>query len=159
VPAIQNLTSGEAVTASELHGRFVAGGGFELEFGQLEAFFGGLEAVVGSPAPKVKDGMEAEHCSRDDSEVEFTVDNYGIVTTSKTEWVFVADPEGGQLGDTWPAERGDKLPDGALPRKPLPLASFAGAVEARNAQLRAQSQPEASEVDSTDIPRGMRPAL
>ena len=144
-PALAELVAAEAATASELHGRFTAGGGFELEFGTLEAFFGGLESVVGTPSPRVREEMEAEHCHRDDSQVEFTVDNYMITTTSRTEWLFVADPESADVA-AWPAER-KELPTNAAPRRPLPLSTFDDEMEARNAQLRAQLQPELLDVE------------
>jgi hypothetical protein len=117
-------------------------GGFELEFGGLETFFGGLEAVVGTPSPRVREEMEAEHCRREDSELEFSVDHYKITTTSRVEWLFVASPDGAETwGGQWPAER-TELPPNAAPRQPLPLSAFDGEMEARNGQLRALRQPE-----------------
>ena len=118
--------------------------GFELEFGTLKHFFGGLESAGGSPSPRVREGMAAEHTGRDDADVEFCVDNYNITTTSRIEWYFVADPGGGLTAcdiESFPPER-SPLPPGAAPRQPLPLDAFRGDVEAHNSQLRMQGQPE-----------------
>ena len=48
--------------------------------------------------------MEGEHCDATDSDVPFETSNYGIRTTSKTEWLFVAKPR--EVLDTgdWPKE-------------------------------------------------------
>lgn len=50
---------------------------FELSFGQLEAFFSGLEGLVGSPSPMLFDAMSHEHCNAIDSTMTFTTPNYG----------------------------------------------------------------------------------
>ena len=47
----------------------------------MAVFFGGLEALVGSPNPKVRATMEDEHINRDDSAIEFTTSNYDLHTT------------------------------------------------------------------------------
>lgn len=36
--------------------------------------------------------MEAEHCDRVDSLIDFNASNYDTTTTSRTEWWFVNDP-------------------------------------------------------------------
>ena len=69
------------------------GSGFEMSFGSLDLFFGGLEALVGSPHPNVKEMMGDEHTSRGDSGREFTTGNYGVRTTSAIEYQFVVAPD------------------------------------------------------------------
>ena len=61
-----------------------------LEYGNLNVFFGGLEAIVGSPSPNIRKMMADEHTDLGDSAREFTTSNYGLRTTSATEWAFVA---------------------------------------------------------------------
>ena len=93
--AIQELgrSRGVAAAAEELPTRFVQQDeGFELAYGDLSLFFGGLEAIVGAPDPKVIVAMEREHCDAQDSELPFSTDNYLVRTTSRIEWYFVVDP-------------------------------------------------------------------
>ena len=52
-----------------------------------------LEAVIGAPNPEVGVAMEDEHTGSADSDRQFTTDNYGVTTTSKLEWEFVACPD------------------------------------------------------------------
>jgi len=59
---------GEAACGSELHGKFSQDtSNFTLSFGELSTFFGGLEALIGAPNPNIREAMESEHCSKDDS--------------------------------------------------------------------------------------------
>ena len=155
-PALASLAHTDSATAGELHGKFVEAGGFEIEFGTLATFFGGLESVVGSPSPRVRAEMEAEHCARADSAAPFIVDNYLITTCSRIEWCFVvdagdkglarlradADLDGKfDLDSGYPDEKAT-LPAGARPRTSLPLDEFAAPLETHNARLRSLSQPE-----------------
>ena len=51
----------QSASAGELHSKFVEQGtGFDLEYAGLKNFFGGLEAVVGSPNPSVLAAMRRE---------------------------------------------------------------------------------------------------
>jgi hypothetical protein len=65
-----------------------------MKYGGLSTFFGGLEAKIGAPNPKVREAMEAEHTEALDSKDEFTADNYGITTTPQQEWRFVTTDSG-----------------------------------------------------------------
>ena len=65
-----------------------------LEYGSLSVFYGGLEAIVGSPNPKVEESMDNEHKEQSDSGREFTTGNYGVCTTSAVEWAFVTQQAG-----------------------------------------------------------------
>ena len=116
---------------------------FDLKFGDLSAFFGGLEARVGTPKPNVKEAMRMEHCNRDDSMVEWTTRNYGITTTPKTEWFFVCSPSGGPgqadpSQHTWPREHNHD----SNPRQATPLSDFDQKLEEKNTLLKAKQQEE-----------------
>jgi len=108
--ALENLASGAAPTAEQLQNKFMQDGAGLLAYGDLNTFFGGLEAIVGAPLPRVREAMAAEHTQQPDSHLEFTTENYGITTTSAIEWAFVAES---RSHDAWPVEA--KL---VLARKP-----------------------------------------
>ena len=95
--------------ATAQHGKF-AGSTFTLAFTDLPAFHGGLEALIGSPSPNLLPEMEIEHCKSPDSKRTFVTSNYGIETSSTTEWWFVIDPVTGltHLGlPSYPSETHD----------------------------------------------------
>jgi hypothetical protein len=52
----------------------------------------GHESLVGSPNPKVEEGMRREHCDRLNAKSEFVTSNYNIKTFPELEWHFVVDP-------------------------------------------------------------------
>ena len=58
-----------------------------LEYGNLNVFYGGLEALVGSPNPNIEETMRAEHKERCDSTKEFVTGNYdtSILSTIATD--------------------------------------------------------------------------
>jgi hypothetical protein len=127
-----------AATSSEIQSKFA--GAIELSYGGLDKFFGGLEAIVGGPNPKLLEGMEGEHLNGPGTESTdtFTPGNYGITTSSLIEWKFIVDEEATpkQLGlDRWPEESVEKLPDRSLCRKHRPLADIKKEAEYRNEQL------------------------
>ena len=85
--------------------------GFDLKYGTLDDFRGGLKVLLGADVPppdQVLSGMEAEHTKRLDSDAPFEVYNYGTVTTSRFEFYFVVDPSGTRLNslgiDQWPVD-------------------------------------------------------
>jgi hypothetical protein len=69
------------------------GGQITMVYGKLDDFHKGLETMIGLPNPRVFEGMEADHCSRADSEDGFTAWNYGIHTTPSIEWEYVVRPD------------------------------------------------------------------
>lgn len=91
-PKLEILKAGPA-SAAELADTWKADGADNLLYGGMPDFFAGLEVRIGSPDPKVLKDMTADHCSRSDSQVEFTTGNYNVVTTSEVEWKFVKEPE------------------------------------------------------------------
>lgn len=51
--AAQKLNAATAATGSKLNDKFAAdGGGFNLKYGNLSTFYGGLEGKIGAPSPK-----------------------------------------------------------------------------------------------------------
>jgi hypothetical protein len=103
--AIQNLRCASASTPWELHEKFQQMGAGSLSYSSLNAFFAGLEGIIGAPDPKVEQAMASEHMSEGgDRHEEFKTNNYGVTTTSATEWAFVATPD--ELPqDAWPSEK------------------------------------------------------
>lgn len=75
-----------------------------LSYSGLDAFFGGLEGIIGSPSPNLHEGMCREHTQGPDSGQEFETFNYGVRTTSSTEWKFVAEPDKFVAERNWPTE-------------------------------------------------------
>ena len=103
-----------------------------------------LEGKIGAPDPKVQMAMEREHTQSKDSQAEFVTGNYGVTTTSDTEWRFVTAPESQQ---EWPvearlAERPEKQ------RKPLPLADLRKSLETQNARLKSLGEPPLGEIEA-----------
>ena len=164
VAPLRRLAEGEAAT--ELQAKFSQGA--VLEYSGLNAFFGGLEAKVGAPSPKVRKAMAAEHTSRGDSHDAFTTKNYQMTTTSETEWRFVAEPDAPPAGG-WPVEpklvrvwnerrqqsahqltrqptRTTQAPleSGARPREPMPLEELEAQLETPqlNGKLQQMKEPE-----------------
>ena len=92
-------------TATEMQEMFVTESIGMLEYSDLSTFFGGLEAKIGAPDPKIREAMAAEHTAAGgDRHEEFTTGNYELRTTSATEWAFVATPEATPAGG-WPKEQ------------------------------------------------------
>jgi hypothetical protein len=92
-----------------------------FEAGDLTTFFGGLEAKIGSPNPKVRQAMDAEHTQASDSQLEFRTSNYEVTTTPEVEWRFVVSPERDNFA--WPQE--EKLRDEPdKMRQPMPIAEL-----------------------------------
>eukprot|EP00325_Prymnesiales_sp_UTEX-LB-985_P002783 CAMPEP_0174705770 /NCGR_PEP_ID=MMETSP1094-20130205/8869_1 /TAXON_ID=156173 /ORGANISM="Chrysochromulina brevifilum, Strain UTEX LB 985" /LENGTH=1050 /DNA_ID=CAMNT_0015903971 /DNA_START=465 /DNA_END=3614 /DNA_ORIENTATION=+ len=88
----QGAKSGPALSA-----KFASEGTFQMAFGSLSMFFGGLEALVGPP--KMMNGslfesMRSEHCDMPDSLKVFNTSNGMKDVTSKQEWEFVVKPDG-----------------------------------------------------------------
>ena len=140
----QKLHGATAATNQEAQDKFK--GAIELSYGGLDKFFGGLGEVVGPPDPNVDEAMDAEHLEGSESKQPFETGNYGVITTSETEWLFVtcptaAPPEQLHL-DRWPEESPEKLPDRTRCRRKTALAELDGALAERNEQLKQNHHPE-----------------
>ena len=123
-------------TAAEVQEKFLTDGMGLLEYSDLSTFFGGLEAKVGAPNPKIVDAMAAEHTDRDDSNVELVSSNHHVKTTSAIEWRFVVEPDH-PPPEGWPAE----AKPGARARAPMSIADMELRLTERNARLRKIKEP------------------
>jgi len=63
------------------------------KFGSIEDFHTGIGGEIGMPNPNFMEGMEAEHCSRQDSKDEFKPGNYDTTTTPSQEWLVATDED------------------------------------------------------------------
>ena len=155
-PRLRALATDEAATSGEMQDKFSQDTRGMLEYGNLNVFFGGLEALVGSPNPNIRKMMADEHTDRGDSAREFTTSNYDLRTTSATEWAFVATPNEPPEGG-WPIEEkiraalaGKEGADlegirkaGAQHRQPRPIAELTADMDAKvNGQLHDLGEPE-----------------
>lgn len=101
---IERLMDARAVTPSALQAKFLQDGVGLLSYSGLDAFFSGLEGLIGSPRPHIRQAMAAEHNERGDSQEWFVNNNYNITTNSDIEWRFVAEPDN-EPTDGWPIEK------------------------------------------------------
>merc|ERR1740121_941880 len=91
---LQVLKDASVASAEDWSGKFTRDIIFTMALGGLNVFYGGLEALIGSPSARVMEAMVHEHYEEKDSSTEFTTGNYGATTTPKTEWLFAASPGG-----------------------------------------------------------------
>ena len=74
-PQLQRLATAEQTSGADVraaHDKFVQEGkAFQLKYQDISTFFGGLEAKIGPPKPKVAEAMEEEHTSAADSNTSF----------------------------------------------------------------------------------------
>ena len=128
---LRELVETEAIGAAELHHKFLQDPhAFTLRFGELSAFFGGLEKKIGSPDPNVRDAMEREHTMAADSNKDFTTPNYEVTTKPEIEWSFVVEPT---QNVEWPIEK--KLEPPAVPRTPLSMRQLESLLRQKNEEL------------------------
>eukprot|EP00965_Chrysotila_dentata_P262032 6214451-Pleurochrysis_carterae.AAC.1 len=129
-------------------GKFALGEStFELSYAKLSDFHNGLEGIIGTPSVDFMKAMEEEHTRKHELNKPFTTANYGISTTPKTEWLFVAgkpeqvDEHLRSIGGKWPEEsRG--LQDDSHRRKYVPLEELIVVVEQElNVKLHAMGEP------------------
>jgi NLR family CARD domain-containing protein 3 len=137
---VQTLKSQAASTAAELNAKFAASPcTFEMSYGSLDIFYGGLDALIGSPV--MKDGslvrsIEDEHCYQPDSRLAFVTSN-GTSTTSAVEFEFVFTPSDSKI---YPDREGvHALPD--QHRKPTPIAAYDEVLADKNTLLQRSGQP------------------
>ncbi|EOD32716.1 hypothetical protein EMIHUDRAFT_230507 [Emiliania huxleyi CCMP1516] len=99
--AIEKLRDQRAATGAALNAKFAAEGDtFEMGFGGVEQFYGGvlhasLEKIIGPPLMvegSLLKAMETEHCTLKDADEPFDTSNGIEGATSKLEWEFVVAP-------------------------------------------------------------------
>jgi hypothetical protein len=78
-----------------INSKFTLDGAFVGKFATLDDFYKGPEELIGTPNPKIMQGMQAEHCLRGNGKTKFTTGNYNVTTTPATEWEFVVEPKDG----------------------------------------------------------------
>lgn len=135
--AMGPLRDGGALTAESLHEKFVQKeNSYELEYGTLESFFGGLERMLGPPNTNLMSAMTREHTQSANSEKPFSASNYHTETCPLYEWWFVTDPaEGLKKLKGRIYEYPQEYRDVQRRRVPLPPSSFSGIRRNFNKQL------------------------
>jgi hypothetical protein len=94
-----------------INSKFSLDGAFVGKFATLDDFYKGPEELIGTPNPKIMQGMQTEHCVRGNSQREFTTGNYNLTTTPATEWEFVVEPKEGAAYPHTPKDKA-KWPKG-----------------------------------------------
>ena len=92
--------------------KFQTNAKFQMSYGSLSLFYGGLESLLGPPKMvrgSLFNAMEGEHTAEKDSFIMFTTPN-GVTTQSATEWEVVSAPS---RGTTYPEREGfrDRHPE------------------------------------------------
>ena len=143
--ALKELVQAKAVSGKALNDKFRTES-YEMSFGVVADFFAGLEGLIGPPNPNLKEGMEYEHCGADDSHEEFVTSNTDITTNSRTEWLFVVDPER-HLRETGARDWPDLILGGGYSqnvhhtrhyREPRPPRDFKAKIRSLNEQLKEE---------------------
>jgi hypothetical protein len=140
VPKLRELKAG--ATVAEMlaqHSKFLQeGGGMEYLYDDLSAFSSGLEALIGPAEVHVLMAMEREHTQASDSQEQFVTPDYGITTSPRIEWSFVAEPERDDLA--WPVETRNALSQEHR-RKPMSLRRLDLELAKMSARLRNLDEP------------------
>jgi len=100
---IDALSKQKVSSSAALNDKFQASGKFQMSYGSLSLFYGGLESLLGPPqmhkdnkdpegAATLLKAMENEHCNSVDSLDAFDTSN-GVTTHSKIEWEIVVNPD------------------------------------------------------------------
>jgi hypothetical protein len=74
--------------------KFQTNAKFQMSYGSLSLFYGGLESLLGPPKMlrgSLLNSMESEHCQERDAMTQFTTSN-GVTSTSMEEWEVVTNP-------------------------------------------------------------------
>ena len=119
-----------AAGGQDLSAKFASEASYMLEFGSVDTYYSGLEALLGPPAMDPADAMRREFCEGPDADNIFTTSN-GITTTSRAEYEFVAQPVEGKA---YP-ERKELIGKPELRRKPLHPDHFKEQLARKNAEL------------------------
>ena len=146
--AVESLSMQSTGSAEVLNDKFATTAKFQMTYGSLSLFFGGLESLLGPP--KMYKGpnhaerslfnmMEYEHTGDKDATSSFTAPN-GTTTTSEVEWQFVCCPE---ARNAYPERQGFREHHSQWCRSPKPLAELMDLMESyANERLRAGGHSE-----------------
>ena len=127
-----------AVKLSEhnVNSKFTMSDAFVGTFATLDDFYNGPEARIGVPNPRIREGMEQEHCRRANAKILFRTPNYNLRTFPAQEWEFVVCPQTSahyphtpKSKSLWPADE-DWLGDEG--RDIVPLGELLGRPEVRH---------------------------
>ena len=99
-----HLPMATSVLAEHANGKFAT----DVTLGQfatLDDFYRGTEGHLGAPNPRIYEGIEKEHCARDNALTHFTSSNYDVETYPKQEWEVVVCPQPGKHYPHTPMEK------------------------------------------------------
>ena len=144
---VVSLRRQRAAGGQSLSSKFAAEDGtFEMAFGSLQQYHGGLEGLVGAPrffGGSLRGAMEREHEKEADSDVPFSTSNGMEHTTSRLEYEFVVAPDLPNAAQKY-AERGggfrDRTPHWC--RVPLTLDALERRMDEQNALLAAKGHAQ-----------------
>ena len=112
---LQKSEAGEDAALSQVNSKFSMDGAYVGRFATLDDFYRGPEKHIGTPNPKIMEGIQNEHCRRSNSVDQFTTTNYNIVTYPSLEYEFVVAPEKGKVYPHTPSDRSKWRPMTVLP--------------------------------------------
>ena len=99
--SVESLSAQRTGSAEQLNDKFATTAKFQMTYGSLSLFYGGLESLLGPPKmykgpqhteKSLFNTMEYEHNAEKDADADFTV-NQGLTTTARTEWEVVVKPD------------------------------------------------------------------
>jgi len=150
VESVATLAAQNTGSSSELNDKFASTGKFQMTYGSLSLFYGGLESLLGPPKmykgtlvnneeKSLFNTMIVEHTAEKDSKDNFE-SNGGVTTTSETEWTIVTTPS----KDTeYPERTGYREKFASWCRVPTKLNDMMEAMEEKcNALLRKDGHSE-----------------
>ena len=96
---VEKLSAGPSVQDGAVRSdKFQTNAKFQMSYGSLSLFYGGLESLLGPPKMvrgSLYDAMAGEHTNEVDSKIDFATSN-GVTTTSEVEWEAVHSPVSGK---------------------------------------------------------------
>ena len=146
----QSLSKQQTGSASKLNDKFASSAKFQMTYGSLSLFYGGLESLLGPPkmykGPSSSEPdkslfnmMEHEHLNGDDATIAFE-SNSGCKTDAATEWRFCVGPD---KSAEYPERAGYKENSPTWCRVPIKLEDMMEAMEKQcNERLRKDGHSE-----------------
>ena len=146
--SIETLSAQKEGSAEQLNDKFSTTAKFQMTYGSLSLFYGGLESLLGPPkmykGPQHEEKslfntMEFEHTADKDARTEFKAPN-GVATKSETEWQVVVAPE---KGAEYPERLGYKENHPTWCRVPMTIEQMMDQMEEKcNSKLRLSGHSE-----------------
>ena len=141
------LKEQKAATGAALSAKFKEDAAYQLQFGGLRHYFGGLDALIGPPLMidgSLEKAMEVEHCGKDDSQTPFTSSNQ-VDTCSRDEWEFVRAPD---MNKNYAERRGFRETRLEWCRKPMTPEALRAEMDMQNKLLEEKDLPH---IDFTEV--------